>query len=97
MIYRMNLPGCFRILTILLILSEENGPIFPQRPSPGLRPPSRAPAREGHRSRNSFRVFCVFRGQWTVKTGHFDPPTRLSGSRSQPGLHISLVLRLLNG
>jgi hypothetical protein len=27
-----------------------------------LRPPSPAPASEGHRSRNSFRVFCVFRG-----------------------------------
>ena len=67
MIYRMNLPGCFRILTILLILSEENGPIFPQRPSPGLRPPSPAPASEGHRSRNGFRVFCVFRGSESLE------------------------------
>jgi hypothetical protein len=62
MIHRMNLPEYFRILTILAILSQENGPIFHQRPSPGLRPPSPPPASDGHQSRNGFRVFCVFRG-----------------------------------
>jgi len=106
MIHRMSPPGYFRILTILVILSQENVPIFPQRPSPGLRPPSPAPASEGHRSRNGFRVFCVFRGstlrlrvsavrKYRTSNGFAGRMPALPVSPGEAGIRLFVSLRLL--